>query len=155
MDFLLHFAAFWGKLSSFSLMVLFANWIYIIYFQNKFFFTFAVIFVYELCFSSLSVGTTIYQGCKQSIQKQNCIKLCSISKNGFCFLQTIQVYCARHHPLNTWICMTGFTKFEHIKKGKYIWQKLPLLTKVYYIQSAYFWAKKGLLPRGLLQIKKR
>lgn len=51
--------------------------------------------------------------------------------------------------------MTGVTKVEHIKKVKYVWQKLRFLTKVYYIQSAYFWAKKRPLPRGLLQKMKR
>lgn len=34
--------------------------------------------------------------------------------------------------------MTVVTKIKHIKKVKYVWQKLRFLTKVYYIQSAYF-----------------
>lgn len=51
--------------------------------------------------------------------------------------------------------MTGVTKIEHFKKAKYVRQKLPLLTKAYYIQSAYFGAKKCPLPRGLLQVKER
>lgn len=154
MDFVLHFAAFW-----ISCLVFYWKFFFLIKCIWYIFRTSSSLllqrFLYKLCFSSLSIGANISQGCRQSIQKQSCSKLCSAFKKGISFLQTIQVYYTRHHPLNTWWYMTEFTKFEHIKKGKYIWQKSPLLTKVYYIQSAYCWAKKSLLPRRLLQIRKR